>query len=53
MHGVSPLVSLDPDEYDKKIPHTAALKRVVESTRQKDAKRKLTNHLGRTLKVVQ
>jgi hypothetical protein len=44
VHGVSPLQSLDPDEYDKtKIPHTEALKRVTESTRQKDAKKKLTN----------
>lgn len=45
MHSVCvcPLHSLDPDEYDKKIPHTAALKRVTEPTRQKDAKKKLTN----------
>ena len=41
---LSPLQSLDPDEYDKKkIPHTAALKRVTKSTRQKGAKKKLTN----------
>lgn len=43
MHGVSPLQSLDPEKYDNKIPHTVALKRVTESTRQKDAKKKLTN----------
>lgn len=40
--SVSPLQSLDLDKYDKKIPHTTALKRVAESTRQKDAKKKLT-----------
>ena len=42
MVSVSPLQSLNPDEYDKKTPHTAALKRVTELTRQKDAKKKLT-----------
>lgn len=42
MVSVSPLQSLDPDEYGKKITHTTALKRVTESTRQKDAKKKLT-----------
>ncbi|KFY25474.1 hypothetical protein V493_04613 [Pseudogymnoascus sp. VKM F-4281 (FW-2241)] len=36
--------SFDPDEDDKKIPHTAALKRVTEPTRQKRREeRKLTN----------